>query len=377
MANKGTGRWAALLAASFVAHVALSVNSTDTALWNEQGREGSLLVQQLADAAAPLALSRDMVSLSVLASHYEHHAGIASVRIYNSRQELIAETASSNETGRLFSAGIRMQQQELGQVQLRLTQFSRGDLVRLSMGNIGLSALLHAVIFLAGLFLAPAARPAAQQATTRQEETPSRTDVTPAAEETPEEVHAVTLLHIALDDANGLLTRVNTGMADELLSLFDQFIDRAARLYGGEVTTPFSPDGVLVRFEQEDVAERELHAITAAALFLQLVEDSAEERRQHGRLCLGGKAGILHSEADHEDLPAITATLARLAPSGRILGNLPYSALDAQCRLGPGYRLAITEDDSLQVALVEGLASEYEQLIHNQSQQILGIAEDD
>ncbi len=375
MANKGTGRWAALLAASFVAHVALSVNSTDTALWNEQGREGSLLVQQLADAAAPLSLSRDMVSLSVLASHYEHHASIASVRIYNSRQELIAETASSSETGRLFSASIRMQQQELGQVQLRLTQLSRGDLVRLSMGNIGLSALLHAVIFLAGLFLVPTARDA-QQTTPRHEETPARTDVTPVPEAETEENQAVTLLHIALDDANGLLTRVNPGMADELLSLFDQFIDRAARLYGGEVTTPFSPEGVLVRFEQEDVAERELHAITAAALFLQLVEDSAEERRLHGRLCLVGKAGILHSEADHEDLGAITATLARLAPSGRILGNLPYSSLSSQCRLGPGYRLAITEDDALQVALVEGLASEYEQLIHNQSQQILGIAEE-
>jgi uncharacterized membrane protein affecting hemolysin expression len=114
--NKGTGRWAALLVASFVAHTALTVNSSETAVWNEQGRQGSLLAQQLADAAAPLALARDMVSLSVLTSRYENRPGVMGVRLYNARQELIAETGDSGSRGRLFTAKVQLQQQALGQV---------------------------------------------------------------------------------------------------------------------------------------------------------------------------------------------------------------------------------------------------------------------
>jgi hypothetical protein len=184
-----------------------------------------------------------------------------------------------------------------------------------------------------------------------------------------------TLLHIALDDPNGLLTRVNAAMADELLSLFDQFIDRAARLYGGSVATPFSPEGVLLHFRQDDVAEREFHALAAARLFLQLVEDSMEERRNYGRLCLGCKAGVLHGGNDHPESAGVAAVLAHMAPGSRILGNLPESALDSYCRLSSSYHLAISPQASLQVVLVESFAPEYQQLISNQSQQILGPTE--
>jgi hypothetical protein len=89
--SKGTGRWTALVVTSFLVHGALTVNSTETALWNAQGQQGSLLVQQLADAAAPLAMGRDMISMSVLTARYEHHPGIASVRIFNPHNERLAE----------------------------------------------------------------------------------------------------------------------------------------------------------------------------------------------------------------------------------------------------------------------------------------------
>jgi hypothetical protein len=72
-------------------------------------------------------------------------------------------------------------------------------------------------------------------------------------------------------------------MADEMLTVFDQFVDRAARLYGGEVATPFGPEGVCVHFQDGEAAERPLRALAAAQLFLQLVNDAAEERRACGR----------------------------------------------------------------------------------------------
>lgn len=377
MAGKGTGRWAALLAASFLAHMALTVNSTDSALWNSQGQQGSLIAQQLADAAAPLALARDMVSLSVLASHYEDRHGISSVRLYNTQHELIAETGTTANEGRLFTAPVRLQQQALGTVELRLGSPSRADIVRHSMGNILISALLHGLIFLAGLFLRsqiPAtnrgASPASPQARQENKTAPQTAPLMPVAISATEPESA-SLLHIALDDPNALLTRVNAGMAEELLSLLDQFVDRAARLYGGEVSTPFSTTGVLVRFTQENIQEREFHALAAGRLFLQLIADSMEERRQYGRLCLGAKAGVLH-DADDSD---IAAMLAQMAPADRILSSTAQSALGAHCRFSASYRLDIGREETLQVALVETFANEYLQLINNQSQQILGPTE--
>jgi hypothetical protein len=369
MANKGTGRWAALLLASFAVHVALIVNSTETAVWNEQGREGVVLAQQLADSAAPLALSRDMVSLSVLVSRYENRPGILSVRLYDGRGELIAETGNTRDLGRLFATPIRLQQQALGQVELRLEQPSRTLIVRRNLGNLGLAALLHTIVFLGGLLLAsPSGTPTRGASAVLRPAADRQQQAAPAAAPPT----GITLLHIALDDPNSLLMRVNASMAEELLELFDQFIDRAARLYGGEVVTPFSPEGVQVKFSQADAQEREFQALAAAALFLRLVEDSAEERREHGRLCLGAKAGVLQGEDDSR----IAAVLAHTAPAGRILTSLPLAAA-GRCRLGTGFQLAVSATGTVQVALLEEFAPEYRQLICNQSQQILGPPDSD
>lgn len=366
MANKGSGRWAALLAASFVLHGALLLNSTETALWNEQGQEGSLLSQQLADAAAPLVLSRDMVSLSVLVSRYENRPGIESVRLFSPGQELLAETGNPRNDGRLFSAPMALQQQGLGRVDLRMDTAPRGMIIRENLGNIGLSALLHLLVFAAGLVLARQA-PAGTGGATPAGRSVTAPVPAPAPVALPAAPPAVTLLHIAIDDPNNLLPRISANLADEMLELFDQFIDRAARLYGGEVATPFSADGVLVRFSQANPRERELQALTAAALFLQLVNDASEERSRYNQLCLGAKAGVLHGE----DAPHTAAVLAHTAPSGRILTSLPQSPLGGTCRLGTAFQLAVSESEVQQVAVAEEFAPEYRRLITNQSLQIL------
>lgn len=375
MGNKGTGRWAALLAASFGVHAALVVNSTETALWNEQGREGALLSQQLAEAAAPLVLSRDMVSLSVLASRYENRPGIASVRLYNAGQELLAETGNPRNDGRVFTTLLQLQQQGLGRVELRMDVPPRSLIVRQNLGNLGLSALLHLLVFGAGFFLT--ARPASPASGASRAGNgangprPSRLPEKAAA--APPMPPAVTLLHVAIDDPNSLLTRINATLADELLELFDQFIDRAARLYGGEVLAPFSPEGVLVRFSLPDARDREFHALTAAALFLQLVHDATEERVRHNQLCLGAKAGVLQGE----DAPRTAAVIAHTAPSGRILSTLPETVPTGSCRLGTSFHLAVSEGEVRQVAVVEEFAPEYRQLIANQSLQILSPIDED
>lgn len=370
--GKGTGRWAVLVGASFLVHGALTVNSTETALWNAQGQQGTLLAQQLADAAAPLALAHDMVSLSVLTARYEAHPGIASLRLYTPRNERLSEAGQTGDEGRLFSAPMHLQQQALGQVDLRLVSPSSGDIVRASLGNIGMSALMHLLLLAGGLFMGRRETVATRGAQALGHGNRSTPAPAPVAHE-PESPPALSgsHLHIALDDPNGLLWRVNAAMADELLTLFDQFIDRAARLYDGEVTTPFSPEGVTVCFVEGEEDDTAFRALAAAQLFLQLVEGAVEERRACGRLTLPCKAGVLHDS--HETSGA--GILARTAPQGRILSSLPANLHALPCRLSQSYRLAVTDDTALQVAVIEAFAPEYQQLINNQSQHILAPVE--
>ncbi len=377
MGTKGAGRWTALVATSFLVHAALTVNSTETALWNEQGRHGQLLAQQLADAAGPVILTRDMVSLSVLIARYEHQPAVASLRLYNPQNELIAEVGHERGGERLFSAPVAVQERQLGTADLRLDTPGRAEIIRASLGNLGLSALLHLLMLAGGLLAGRRSLPAlqAEAVAERRPLPPPRSSEPPAPAAEPAFTAPVpaSYLHLALDDPNSLLHRVNVAMADELLTLLDQFVDRAARLYGGEVMTPFSPDGVSVRFAGEAGSERELRALAAAQLFLQLIADASEERREHGRLCLNCKAGLLLAG----EQVALTSVIAYTAPAGRILTTLPSIDVPLPCRLGVPFRLAVGAERALQVALVEAFAPEYQQLIRNQSQQILAREDED
>lgn len=377
--GKGTGRWAVLVGASFLVHGALTVNSTETALWNAQGQHGTLLAQQLADAAAPLALARDMVSLSVLTARYESHPGIASLRIYNPLNERLSEAGQTNDEGRLFSAPMHLQQQALGQVDLRLVSPSSGDIVRASLGNIGVSALLHLLLLAGGLFLGQRETAAPRGARAHAPEgrpTPAEVPAPVTAAPSPIRARVGSYLHVALDDPNDLLRRVNAAMADELLTVFDQFIDRVARLYGGEVAMPFSPAGVTVCFSEGDEEDIAFRALAAAQLFLQLVDGAADERRACGRLVLSCKAGVLHETNDPAGSEKnIVDMLARTSPPGRILSSLPANPQLLPCRLSQSYRLAISETAAVQVAVIEAFAPEYQQLINNQSQHILAPVE--
>lgn len=369
--SKGAGRWVALVGASFLVHGALTVNSTETALWNAQGQQGSLLAQQLADAAAPLALGRDMVSLSVLTARYENHPGIASVRIYTSRNERLSDAGQTDDQGRLFSAPMQLQQQALGQVDVRLMTPSRGEIVRASLGNLGVSGLLHLLLLAGGFFMTRREAAPVRGARPASPESRQSPPVPVTAPTAAPQVASGSHLHIVLDDPNGLLRRVNAAMADEMLTVFDQLVDRAARLYGGEVATPFGPDGVIVHFRGGIAEEKPLRALAAAQLFLQLVNNAGEERRACGRLSLPCKAGAVHEVAEAAQADA----LARTAPTGSILTTLPASALALPCQLGTAFRLAVSESESVQVAVVEAFAPEYQQLISNQSLHILAPVE--
>lgn len=374
MASRNTlpGWQATLILISFAIHSALLVNSVEAELWRQQGKEGDMLVQQLADAAAPAALGRDMVSLSVLTARYDNRPGIASVHIYNAENEQLAQAGRQGALeGRSFSAPLRLEGQVAGHVDLTLSVPARGDILRRSAGNIGLSGLLH-LLLLAGWFWT-GSRPREERQTAPR---PIHATAATEPQTRPTTTKPATLLHLTLDDPNQLLLRVNASTADELLTVLDHLLDRAARLYGGEVTSPFSPQGTVVLFRQEKAAERCFQALMCGQLFLQLAEMAAEQRREASLFTLPVKGGVHHATEDNADQRQIAHLLAVTAPGSRLLSGsqgLDPQAL-AHCQGGQKLSLALADGSELPIIVIERLSPEYQQLIHNQSLQLLGAA---
>jgi hypothetical protein len=59
----------------------------------------------------------------------------------------------TSDDGRLFSAPLQLQQQSLGQVDLRLLTPDKGAIVQASLGNLGISAVLHLLLLAGVLFM--------------------------------------------------------------------------------------------------------------------------------------------------------------------------------------------------------------------------------
>jgi hypothetical protein len=375
-----TGRWgwlAALVLFSFAVHAVLLVNSVETEVWNEQSESGALLAEQLADAAAPAVLGHDMVSLSVLASRFEDHPDVQTVMLIDASEHVLAQIGvDAASSGRRFAAPVVLNGQTLGRVSLQLALPSRGQIIRNSLGNLALSGLLHLILLGVALSLRAAAdAPAMGQAARRTPQAPvAATQPEPAVE--PAQVQQpASLLHLGLDDPNHLLTRVNATTADELLTVLDHLLDRAARLYGGEIIAPFSPTGTLVAFHQPEAVDRAFQALMCGQLFLQLTAGADQQRRAAGLFSLPVKAGVHHTDNDTPENRQIAAILALAAPSGRLLSSsdlLDPAAL-ARCHAGQSLSLALGAGRELPIVVIERLQAEYQQLVHNQSQQLLGL----
>jgi hypothetical protein len=366
------GKLGALVLISFTVHTTLLVNSVETELQREQALEGQLLSGQLADGAAQPTMAHDMVSLSVLTSGFQDRPNIAAIRVLDSKDSTLAEYDSDTAIpGSSFSAPITLQGQALGRAEVQLAAISRGEILRHSRGNIGVSAGFHLGIFILALMIALRARASAQAAMPA----PVPLAAAPEPAPPPKPLKPVALLQLNISDPNNLLMRVNATTADELLTVFDHLLDRAARLYGGQVAAPFSPAGTLVVFSEADPVERAFKAMVCGQLFLALAAGADVQRRAAGLFSLPVKAGLHHAA---DDLPAerqIANTIAQTAPSGKLLCSteqIDPEALD-RCQPGQSLKLALGAGRELPIVVIERLHAEFQQLVHNQTQQLLGL----
>ena len=371
MKSLAWGKLGALVLVSFVVHTLLLVTSVESELGREQELEGQLLSAQLADGAAQATMAHDMLSLSVQTAGFQDKPNIASVRVFDNKSNALAEYDSDTAIpGRAFSAPISLQGQALGHADIQLTAISHGDVLRRNRTTIGISAGLHLGIFVLAVLLGLSRRASGETAVAAA---PDPAAV--ATEPPPPPLKPAALLQLNISDPNNLLMRVNATTADELLTVFDHLLDRAARLYGGHVVSPFSPAGTLVVFSEPDPVERAFKAMVCGQLFLALAAGADVQRRAAGLFSLPVKAGLHHAADDNAAERQVAATIAQTAPSGRMLSSTEHLDLDAldRCQPGQSLKLALGAGRELPIIVIERLQAEFQQLVHNQTQQLLGL----
>lgn len=350
-----------LVLVSFVIQSGLFLSRLESRINQRQTAFGELLARQLADAASPLMVGNDLVSLGMLAEQLTRHEDVDSVQIFNLQQQLVAQSGSVLSRGvQRVSYPVALENQPLGRVELVMHTYPLQEIASAEAASIGWIALIHGLL-LTGLSLLIGRSPPPQ--------TPTDSKGTP-------EVRPVTRLHFTIADSNSLLERVSPEVADEVFEWYETLATNAAHLHGGQVSGSLASGGLMVDFRQSDIVERQFHALLTTQLGFSLVDGCRAARERDGLLSFQLKAGICHgSETAASRLLTLGETLSRTAPAGGLLldteGMLPLLRLRSEVQ--QEVRLAIPElAEEHQVILISRLRPEYHQLVQRQAQQLTG-----
>ena len=293
-----------LLAVSYLFHAMLLVNTAENEARRTQTSVGRLLAGQMAINAAPLMVNRDSVGLGLMTDRFSRSGDVLGVRILTPGNVTLAGSGpAQTQTGILYTAPIIMDKQPLGMAEVVLAAPARGELVRNSSPGLLLSLLLHALIgvwlrwpTLISRFHVPILQPlpALRRHSTQNAPTPEPpVPVKPASS---------MLMQIVLDDAKGLMQRVNASTTDQLLLIMEKLLHRAVKLYQGKIIHPFGPEGALVRFDGDTDADTADRALACSRLYLALADAAYQQRRSAKLFSLPVKLAVRHMDEREEGI---------------------------------------------------------------------------
>ncbi len=292
-----------LFVASYFLHAMLLVNSAETELANHQKPIGQLLSEQLAISAAPLIANQDSVGLGLLANNVGSTEAILGLKITNSQQQVVAAGGQGqSQQGQNFVAPIQLNNQTLGSVEITLSNAQRGEIIKHSALNLALSFVAHLFLMLwigwPQLF-SNIRIPILQEP---KEPTPEPEPILPVVEPEPIKPAASVWVAIGFDDPKGLITKVNASTIDQFLQIIDKLVKRTTRLYSGKATAQLNSDGLVIRFDGDNVTDCAQRALLSSRLLIKLVNTAYGQRREAKQFALKIKASLLNlaelSDAD-------------------------------------------------------------------------------
>lgn len=367
-----------LFVASFIVHAMLLVNSAETELINHQQPIGTLLSQQLALSAAPLMINKDSVGLGLLANDFGAAQTVLGLRIVDNHQQTVATGGQAqSQKGLIFKKPIVLEKQHLGEAQITLSTPERGDIIKNNKLNLALSFLIHALLmcwFAWPKFFQNLRVPAVP--------TPAKDETLPKTVEpmpTPQPVKAAVnvWVRVSFDDLKGLMSKVNAHTSAQFLQVIDKLIKRTTRLYAGKIQLALSADGVMIRFEGDQLDDCAHRALLSTRLLIKLATSAHYKRREAKQFSLRVKAALINlGELSDEAAQTQLTTLLSAAKVEQIIiaddASLLASFKDKHTLLA----FSPTEDSpkahqTLNAHVVESLAAPLEDELSVLEQRIL------
>ena len=144
------GLFASLLIVSFAFHTFLLVLATTHQLNENRASQGQLMTSQLVTDSMTEMEPANTVSLALLADRYATNPSVASIRILNADNQVMA-TGGQTKTreGEVFVRDALQNEKKVGTVEITLIQPSIGEILRTQWLAILVSLIIHSLLWLA------------------------------------------------------------------------------------------------------------------------------------------------------------------------------------------------------------------------------------
>lgn len=144
------GLFASLLIVSFAFHTFLLVLATTHQLNENRANQGQLMTSQLVTDSLSELEPANTVSLALLVNRYATNPSIASIRILDAKNQVLATGGQSRtRQGEVFVRDALVNEKKVGTIEITLIQPSIGEILRTQWLATLLSLLVHALLWLA------------------------------------------------------------------------------------------------------------------------------------------------------------------------------------------------------------------------------------
>ncbi|WP_122900739.1 hypothetical protein [Acinetobacter sp. B51(2017)] len=142
------GLFASLLIVSFALHTFLLVLATTHQLNENRANQGQLMTSQLVTDSLTELEPANTVSLALLANRYATNPSVASIRILDANQQVLATGGlSKTRDGQVFVRDAVQNEKKIGSIEITLIQPSMGEILRNQWLAILASLLIHALLW--------------------------------------------------------------------------------------------------------------------------------------------------------------------------------------------------------------------------------------
>lgn len=144
------GLFASLLVVCFALHTFLLVLATTHQLNENRASQGQLMTSQLVTDSLSELEPANTVSLALLADRYSTNPSVASIRILNANNQVLATGGlTKTRDGEIFVRDALQNEKKVGTVEITLIKPSIGEILRNQWAAILFSFFLHSLLWLA------------------------------------------------------------------------------------------------------------------------------------------------------------------------------------------------------------------------------------